>query len=220
MYTSKSLLDSITVGKLEFDCANICAWVRDNESRVRRGEFLPLPIEVVDRIGPVSKLDNGCFGGVYKLLGYPGLILKLCFRKDDGYPEFIRSIAVKRQPKWAPVIFAHGGDECEGGFWCVMPEYQEVRCQRRDIPLAEPMHLMRAAGYYGWDTDYKSNEFVRTHRSDIEISLSRMHRAGAWEDCHSGNIMYDPVRKHHVITDPIGCWEPEHKEAYRHAQNS
>jgi hypothetical protein len=29
--------------------------------------------------------------------------------------------------------------------------------------------------------------------------------------------MYDPVRKHHVITDPIARWEISDKEAYRNA---
>lgn len=222
MYTSKSLLDSITIGRLEFDCVNIVAWLQANGGGYARGQALPIEA-VANTAGQVSRVSGGSYGAVYKLTGYPGLILKVCFDPKDGYPEYIRSIAVKRAPAWAPKIFAHGGDECTTGFWCVMPEYvdDDRTCKHGHKPASEALHLTTAAGGYGWgyntEPRYPANEFVRTHRKDIAQIIDSMIQFGAGSDMHSGNIMLDPTTGHYVITDPVSQWLPDDKEAFRNA---
>lgn len=217
MYTSKSLLDSITVGKLEFDCTNIVAWLHANKDRIPFG--LNLPIESVARTaGVVTKLSGGCFGAVFKLSNYPGLILKVCLRSDDAYPDYIRSVAVKHSPKWAPKIFAHGGDETKEGFWCVMPAYEEtarlVNKWGREIYPSEAENLAFSAGRY-MEARYKGNEFARTSRRQITELMLPLWHAGADADMHMGNIMLDPATGHYVITDPVGYMPPEAKAAFR-----
>lgn len=222
MFTSKSLLNSITIGRLEFDCTNIAAWLYANPHCVHRWQDMPLPIEQIGlrTTGSVTRLSGGHYGAVFKLEGYPGLILKVCIKADDGYPEYIRSVAVKHAPKWAPKIFAHGGDETTGAFWCVMPAYEEARTSAycKDY-RSEALHMMDTVQ----DTDYWSdkvgvvrrNEYVRTHRKQIQDLIWPMLEAGALEDMHGGNIMFDPTLGHHIITDPVGRFGVEGKARYR-----
>lgn len=220
-FNSKSLLDTMTIGRLQFECGNLCRWAYEN------GGCMPehmLPVEqAVIRIGVSS-----CYGSAWKLKNFPGLVLKLCFRPDDGYPTFIRKYAVNGKNSWAPRVFAHGGDECNGGFWCVLPEYEcvdyaasyDYRPHKGTRNRAQAMAFLDTLD---WVPDeyrdmYRLNSRNSTVAGQARKAIREMLDAGASSDMHSGNFMYDPTRGHMVVIDPVSCWLPEDKRAFECAQ--
>ena len=218
-YNSKSLLDTMTIGRLQFECENLCRWAYENGGQMPE-HMLPVEQAVV-KIGVSS-----CYGSAWRLKNFPGLVLKLCFRADDGYPAFIRKYAVNGKNAWAPRVFAHGGDECNGGFWCVLPEYE---CMDHAASYYNTRQYYkgtrhRAQAMAFLDTlDWVPNEYRGLYRLNSRNStvvgqarkaIRAMIDAGAQSDMHSGNFMYDPTRRHMVVIDPVGGWQPEDKAEF------
>ncbi len=72
-------------------------------------------------------LGEGNYGVAYRLLNFPGMVLKLCWDPEDAYPLYVRAVLAlgARAKPWMPDVYALGGDERHGTFWCVTKEYTD-----------------------------------------------------------------------------------------------
>lgn len=211
MYTSKSLLSSMPIGRIEFDCESIVAWLHANGGKLPEGAALPISLQASPMGSP------SCYGAVYRLLNYPGLVLKVCFNPRDGYPEYIRQHAIRKPKAWAPKVFAYGGDEARGGFWCVMPTYSPVdHIDYHDLPR-KVRSVFDMVGRLA--IHYRVPEWTRTVAHDLQAAIAAMRKHYASVDMHTGNLMVDPSTGNPVLIDPIGYWDTVDKETYRRAHS-
>lgn len=117
MYNSRSQLSALELQRLTFECQNIADWCNANETTKDVG---------ITGMLPVRELGSGCGGTAYALQNWPGLALKVCRNDRDLYPDWIRLSAKRELCKFMPKVFAFGGDELVGTFWCVLPEYKTL----------------------------------------------------------------------------------------------
>jgi len=190
-------------------------------------------------------LGSGCYGTAWALPD--GRVLKTAAL--DGTADFIQWCYLRMQPygKGSPEMFGlpeveefglgetqkhcnyHGIKTIREGWWCVMPRYEAAkelrqragdnehkvrdRCNEegRDFPYGRvwgPMHMELAP-------DPGVKHAVKLIRECTDVSLS---------DLHAGNVMWDPVRKCHVVTDPSSdsfsgsgsSWDQPRSDSGRH----
>lgn len=219
----------LTVFQLEME--TLAQWVQDNGMSVSLG----------NHTFPVVILSSGNYGTCLKLLNYPGLVLKTCRDRNDGYPAYIRAVTRLKNPrKWMPNILAHGGHEASGMFWCVMPEYDNPTGHQawgndsgwfdaggQDITdacgtgnLRQRVTLQEDWCSGGMKTvrrkepkDRKQRRFFR----QVRDFLYPMVQAGAGVYMHPNNALLDGEQW--IITDPIAGWSTDDKEKYEHANS-
>lgn len=221
-FDSKSLLSTIHVSHLEFTCRNIAAWAPANGFR-RDGIPSTLPIEF---------LGGGFFGSCYRLLDYPGLVIKMCNYSYDGYPEYIRQVAKLSNPKaWMPKVFMYEGDETSGVFWCVLPEYTNPWGHEgswRAAWGAEGTWILHVNDTLnnGWLSARERRQKIRSlvrERGERKQAMQLMEflepmcAAGGQVYLHAKNALRDGNRW--VVTDPIAEWSKTDKEFYRNAHS-
>lgn len=115
---------NINVPRLQFEAESIVAWIKANPCNPRALTSANLPVEL---------LGEGNYGVAYRLLNFPGMVLKLCWDPEDAYPLYVRAVmalGAKAKP-WMPDVYALGGDEFNDTFWCVTKEYTDP-C--KDVP--------------------------------------------------------------------------------------
>lgn len=109
---------NINVPRLQFEAESIVAWIKANPCNPRALTSANLPVEL---------LGEGNYGVAYRLLNFPGMVLKLCWDPEDAYPLYVRAVmalGAKAKP-WMPDVYALGGDELRDTFWCVTKEYTD-----------------------------------------------------------------------------------------------
>lgn len=109
---------NINVPRLQFEAESIVAWIKANPCNPRALTSANLPVEL---------LGEGNYGVAYRLLNFPGMVLKLCWDPEDAYPLYVRAVLAlgAAAKSWMPDVYALGGDEVNGTFWCVTKEYRD-----------------------------------------------------------------------------------------------
>lgn len=184
-------------------------------------ETLPNNLKSVELIG------TGYWGKCYRLVNYPGLVIKLCAKERDAFPVYIRYLQMQdKKYKWMPRIIATGGCEVYNCFWCVMPEYQSIReSNYYQEGVAEVPILGQFKGAYEqfkqdimWikeqeiDIDYLvSRETSANHLISLRRVLWHLakqinsfdNNGGLAIDIHSGNLVWDSTRECMILLDPF-----------------
>lgn len=203
-YNSKSLLDTMTIGRLQFECQNVADWITANSMCMTSD---------VCKFLPVDLLGTGHYGTALRLRNFPGLVLKLCRSECDGYPEWIRSVVhAKRRERWMPQVFLYGGKEGHGGcFWCVLPEYtnpwgHDAHYTDQRFSDAWPFHAKSLV--FHWEKSeafFAARRLPREDRRQLRRFKQFLKDSGL-EACgglymHAGNALKDGEQW--IITDPI-----------------
>jgi hypothetical protein len=192
---------------------------------------------------PVRVLGSGNFGVAFSLDQYPGLVLKVCRDRYDGYPEYIRAVARlgARRKRWMPEVLAHGGDE-QDVFWCVLPLYTDPAAANGNwskeherwnaaggglIEDACSSHSLEPVKHnvMCWDTmalvkrkrKDSGTKAERRFKRQVREFLAPMKDYGAGVYMHPHNALLDG--KQWILTDPIASWCMAEKEEYRHAHS-
>lgn len=207
---------NINVPRLQFEVESIMAWINANHANQRS--------LADDGVLPLETLGHGNYGSAYRLVNFPGLVLKLCWKYDDGYPLYIRAVhnMGARKYDWMPDIYALGGSELDGGtFWCVLKEYTD-RCEGLDYWQDTHPAWYRSGGYdianainTATGKVYADESAVPRHlRQFMEQYREFVRPLGRRVESymHPGNVLWDGDR--FVITDPwAGC--ADKREAHR-----
>lgn len=237
MFNSKSKLTASEAARLNMECQGAVDWIIAN--RTAKNGFISLPCRadyetetaVYDLHLPLKYLGGGAYGRAYAMKNWPGLVLKLCTDKTDLYPEYIRAIAeLNLKDSMLPRVFAHGGDELNGVFWCVLPEYKQIDdYQKWDggswsgedafvgtikyvvdaVTMAALVPAVRSE--FDWDAggvirlraDRGLSKKQRRTVRKLRMVMPHIHKLTSYGyDLHMYNVMMDGGKP--VITDPFG----------------